>query len=162
MRHRKSGRKLGRTSSHYRATMNNLATALFRYKKIRTTLAKAKELRSVAEKLITKAKRGDVSSRRLVYERVRDRKVLVELFNEIAPQFAERNGGYTRVIKLGQRGGDAAEVAIIELVGFESVKPKKAEKPKKVTKETTAAAPAEIVETKPETAPEKVEETAKE
>ncbi|MBN2090189.1 50S ribosomal protein L17 [candidate division KSB1 bacterium] len=162
MRHRKSGRKLGRTSSHYRATMNNLATALFRYKKIRTTLAKAKELRSVAEKLITKAKRGDVSSRRLVYERIRDRKVLVELFNEIAPQFAERNGGYTRVIKLGQRGGDAAEVAIIELVGFENVKPKKVEKPKKVTKETTEATPAEVVETKPDTAPDKVEEPVKE
>jgi large subunit ribosomal protein L17 len=161
MRHRKSGRKLSRTSSHYRATFNNLATALFRYKKIRTTLAKAKELRSLAEKLITKAKRGDVSSRRLVYERIRDRKVLTELFNEIAPQFAERNGGYTRVIKLGQRGGDAAEVAIIELVGFESVKTKKSEKPKKVTKETKEETKPEVAELVSKTTPEMVEEPAK-
>lgn len=161
MRHRKSGRKLDRTSSHYRATFNNLATALFRYKKIRTTLAKAKELRSVAEKLITKAKRGDVSSRRLVYERIRDRKVLVELFNEIAPQFAERNGGYTRIIKLGQRGGDAAEVAFIELVGFESVKPKKSEKPKKETKETKEETTPQVTEEISESTPVNADESVK-
>lgn len=162
MRHRKSGRKLGRTNSHYRATFNNLATALFRYKRIQTTLAKAKELRSFAEKLITKAKRGDVSARRLVYERIRDRKVLVELFNEIAPKFAERNGGYTRIIKLGQRGGDAADVAFIELVGFETVKAKKSDKSKKETKETKAATKPESVEKAAEETPEKVEAPAKE
>ena len=119
MRHGKRGRKLGRTASHRRATLNNMATSLFMHGMIRTTKPKAKELRGVAERLITFAKRGDLHARRQVLRRIRNKVVVAKLFDEIAPTFAERQGGYTRVLNLGPRLGDATEVCVIELVGSE-------------------------------------------
>src|SRR5690606_15159 len=116
MRHRRKGRHLSRTAEHREAMMRNLATSLFRHGRIETTTAKAKELRVYAEPLITKAKRGDLHARRLVARKIRDREVLAKLFNEIGPRFADRRGGYTRIYQLGHRPGDAAEMAIIELV----------------------------------------------
>ncbi len=116
MRHRKKGRQLSRTRSHKKATMRNLATSLFRHERIETTTAKAKELRPYAERLITLARRGDVHSRRLAATKIQDRQVLGKLFDDIAPRYAERPGGYTRVLKLGNRKGDAAEMSLIELV----------------------------------------------
>jgi large subunit ribosomal protein L17 len=116
MRHRKKGRKLSRTASHRRATMRNMATNLFRHGRIETTTAKAKELRPYAERLITLAKRGDLHARRLAARRIQDSDVLRRLFADIAPKYTERPGGYTRILKLGHRQGDAADMALIELV----------------------------------------------
>lgn len=116
MRHRKKGRQLSRTRSHRKATMRNLATSLFRHERIETTTAKAKELRPYAERLITLARRGDVHARRLAAMKIQDREVLGKLFDDIAPRYMERPGGYTRVLKLGSRKGDAAEMSLIELV----------------------------------------------
>lgn len=117
MRHRKKGRQLSRTRSHRRATLRNLATSLFMHERIETTTAKAKELRPYAERLITLARRGDIHARRLAATKIQDRHVLGKLFDDIAPRYAERPGGYTRVLKLGNRKGDAAEMSLIELVG---------------------------------------------
>lgn len=130
MRHGRVGRKLGRTASHRKATLAALATALFVHKRITTTVAKAKEARGFAERLITFAKRGDLSARRHVRRFIHDRKVVKNLFDEIAPKYTERAGGYTRVVKLGQRAGDAAPLAILELVGYEGVQVEKARKAK--------------------------------
>jgi len=116
MRHRNKGRALGRTSSHREAMLRNMATSLFRHERIETTTAKAKELRPYAERLITLAKRGDLHARRLAARRVADREVLFKLFDAIGPRYAERPGGYTRVLKIGFRQGDGAEMAMIELV----------------------------------------------
>ncbi len=116
MRHGKKGRPLNRTTSHRKAMLRNMATSLFKHGRIETTVAKAKELRQYAEPLITKAKRGDLHARRLVARDIRDSETLAKLFDEIGPRYAERPGGYTRVVKLGHRAGDAADVAIIELV----------------------------------------------
>ncbi len=116
MRHRKKGRTLSRTASHKKATMRNMATSLFRHERIETTTAKAKELRPFAERLITLGKRGDLHARRLAGRLIADRQVLGKLFDDIGPRFMERPGGYTRVLKLGNRRGDAAEMALIELV----------------------------------------------
>ena len=116
MRHRKKGRKLQRTASHRRAMLRNLATSLFRHERIETTTAKAKELRPYAERLITLARRGDLHARRLVARKIQDREVLGKLFDEISPRYAERPGGYTRILKLGNRKGDSAEISLIELV----------------------------------------------
>ena len=116
MRHGKKGRKLSRTASHRKATLRNMATSLFRHGRIETTTAKAKELRPFAERLITLARRGDLHARRLAAQKIQDRQVLGNLFDEIAPRYAERPGGYTRILKLGARKGDAAEMSLIELV----------------------------------------------
>ena len=116
MRHRKKGRQLSRTASHRRATLRNMATSLFRHERIETTTAKAKELRPYAERLITLAKRGDLHARRLAGAKIHDREVLGKLFGDIAARFSERPGGYTRILKLGHRKGDAAEMSLIELV----------------------------------------------
>ena len=116
MRHRKKGRELSRTATHRKALLRNLATSLFRHERIETTTAKAKELRPYAERLITLARRGDVHSRRLAGRKIQDREVLGKLFKDIAPRFGERPGGYTRILKLGHRKGDAAEMALIEVV----------------------------------------------
>lgn len=128
MRHNNSGRKLGRTHSHRKALLNLLALQLFRHKKIKTTLAKAKEARRLAETMITRAKRAavkeketgkqDVHARRMIYRDIKDRDVITELFGPIVEKTAERPGGYTRVVKLGQRYGDAAEMALLELVDW--------------------------------------------
>lgn len=116
MRHRAKGRQLSRTASHRRALLANMATSLFKHDGITTTEAKAKELRPYAEKLITLARRGDLHARRLVERRIKDRDVLGRLFKELGPRFAARPGGYTRILKMGHRPGDGAEVARIELL----------------------------------------------
>jgi large subunit ribosomal protein L17 len=124
MRHNVSGRKLGRTPAHRKMLYRNLVTELFRHERITTTLPKAKEARRVAEKLITKAKAGDLHSRREAAKKLNDPAVLQKLFAEIGPRYAERPGGYTRILKLsGGRKGDNAEEAILELVDS-SVRPK--------------------------------------
>jgi large subunit ribosomal protein L17 len=130
MRHNVKGRKLGRTSSHRKATMQALATSLLKHKRIKTTLAKAKELRGFAEKLITKARKGDLHSQRQVMELLKDKEVVKELFGDIVTRIGDRPGGYTRVIKLGQRFGDAAQMAIIELVDYNEIITAKEEKQK--------------------------------
>jgi large subunit ribosomal protein L17 len=116
MRHRAKGRQLSRTSSHKRALLNNMAASLFEHGRIVTTEAKAKELRPFAEKLITLARRGDLHARRLVERRIKDRETLGKLFSEIGPRFAARPGGYTRILKMGHRPGDGADIARIELL----------------------------------------------
>jgi large subunit ribosomal protein L17 len=116
MRHRAKGRQLSRTSTHKRAMLNNMATSLFTHGRVITTEAKAKELRPFAEKLITLARRGDLHARRLVQRKIKDRETLGRLFSEIGPRFAARPGGYTRILKLGHRPGDGADVARIELL----------------------------------------------
>ena len=116
MRHRAKGRQLSRTSTHKRAMLNNMASSLFEHGRIVTTEAKAKELRPFAEKLITLARRGDLHARRLVERRIKDRDTLGKNFSEIGPRFAARPGGYTRILKLGHRPGDGADVARIELL----------------------------------------------
>src|SRR5262247_311768 len=116
MRHRAKGRQLSRTASHKKATMNNLATNLFKNGGTPTTEAKAKELRPFAERLITLARRGDLHARRLVERRLKDKDVTHKLFDEIGKRFAARPGGYTRIVKLGHRVGDGADVARIELL----------------------------------------------
>ncbi|HPD89743.1 MAG: 50S ribosomal protein L17 [Anaerovoracaceae bacterium] len=109
-------RKLGRPSAHRKAMLRNLVTDLFREERISTTVTRAKETRREAEKMITLAKRGDLHARRQVMSYVYDEDVVKKLFDEIAPKYAERNGGYTRILKLGPRQGDAAEVVFLELV----------------------------------------------
>ena len=116
MRHRVKGRQLSRTSSHRRAMLNNMATSLLQHDRVVTTQAKAKELRPFVERLITLARRGDLHARRQVERRIKDRKVAGRLFSEIGPRFASRPGGYTRIVKLGHRVGDGAELARIELL----------------------------------------------
>ena len=119
MRHGKSGRKLGRTSSHRKAMFRNMVTSLFEHERMVTTEQKAKELRPIAEKMITLAKRGDLHARRQALSYIQSKDVVAKLFDEIQGQFADRQGGYTRIIKTGNRLGDAAPMAIIELVGYE-------------------------------------------
>jgi len=116
MRHRKDHRKLSRTAAHRRALLRNLVTALFQYERIETTVAKAKEARRLGERLITFAKRGDVAARRHVARFVTKSEVTHKLFETIAPWYAERNGGYTRILRIGHRLGDAGETAYLELI----------------------------------------------
>jgi large subunit ribosomal protein L17 len=116
MRHRKSGRKLNRNSSHRKAMFRNMSASLFEHEMIRTTLAKAKELRRKAEPLITLAKEDSVANRRLAFARLRDRDVVTKLFDELGPRYATRPGGYLRILKCGFRSGDNAPMAIVELV----------------------------------------------
>jgi large subunit ribosomal protein L17 len=116
MRHRKSGRKLGRNSSHRKAMFRNMATSLFRHETIKTTLPKAKELRRVAEPLITLAKEDGVANRRLAFARLRDKEVVGKLFKDLGPRFKARPGGYIRILRLGPRAGDAAPMALVMLV----------------------------------------------
>jgi large subunit ribosomal protein L17 len=156
MRHGKSGRRLGRTTSHREAMFRNLVTSFLNHEKITTTDAKAKEIRSVAEKMITLGKRGDLHSLRQAASYIREKSVVTKLFSTIAPRYKDRPGGYTRIIKLGIRQGDAAAVSLIELVE-EGMKPQKVRKqPVKaaITPKVSAAAvhaavvePAEVSET---------------
>jgi large subunit ribosomal protein L17 len=119
MRHNNAGRKLGRTSSHREAMFRNMVTSLFEHERIITTKEKAKELRPIAEKMITLAKRGDLHARRQALSYIRSKGVVDKLFGTIQEQFSDRAGGYTRIILTGVRHGDAAQMAIIELVGYE-------------------------------------------
>jgi len=116
MRHQNSGRQLNRNSSHRKAMFKNMASSLFRHELIKTTLPKAKELRRVAEPLITKAKVDSVANRRYVYDRIRDREMVGKLFAELGPRYKERPGGYLRILKCGHRTGDKAPMALVELV----------------------------------------------
>lgn len=116
MRHRNAGRKLNRTATHRSALFASLAVALIKHEQIATTLPKAKELRRVADRLITLAKRGDLHARRLVFSRIRDEAMVAKLFDTLGPRYADRPGGYTRVMKAGFRCGDSAPMAVIELV----------------------------------------------
>jgi large subunit ribosomal protein L17 len=116
MRHRKAGRHLNRTSSHREAMFRNMAASLFRHELIKTTLPKAKELRRVAEPLITLAKSDSVHLRRLAFARLRDKEVVGKLFVELGPRYQQRPGGYLRILKCGFRAGDAAPMAYVELV----------------------------------------------
>ena len=128
MRHLKAGRKLGRTASHRKAMLANLAASLIEHKSIITTKQKGKEARGVVERLITFAKRGDLAARRQVLRTLRDKALVQELFDTIAPKYKGRPGGYTRVIKIGNRKGDDAPMAVLELVGYEGVQAEKIEK----------------------------------
>lgn len=119
MRHRKAGKRLGRTSSHRIAMFRNMVTSLFEHERIITTTEKAKEVRPIAEKLITLAKRGDTHARRQALGYVRSKAIVEKLFTVIKDKFATRNGGYTRILQTGVRRGDAAGMAIFELVGYE-------------------------------------------
>ena len=172
MRHRKKVAKLGRTAAHRKALMANMSASLFEHKHITTTEAKAKAARRFSEKLITMAKQDTVHARRMALKKLRHRKVVHILFNEIAPAFAERNGGYTRIVKLGQRDGDAARMAILELVGFDMASKKKKakdadkEEPKKKkrgrkAKEEEAEAAAEAEEAPKKEKPEKKKKETK-
>jgi large subunit ribosomal protein L17 len=144
MRHRVGFRKLGRVTPHRIALLRNLATALFERERIRTTLMKAKELRPYAERLITQAKRDDdrLHARRLVAREIHDLTVVKKLFDDLGPRYATRPGGYMRILRLGPRRGDAAEMAIVELLGSEYKPEKKDEKGKKAEGEKKPAARA--------------------
>jgi large subunit ribosomal protein L17 len=128
MRHRKSGRKLGRNSSHRKAMFRNMATSLVRHETIKTTLPKAKELRRVIEPLITLAKIDGVANRRLAFDRLRDKEAVGKLFSDLGPRFKERPGGYLRILKMGPRPGDAAPMALVQLVDGPEVADEAAEK----------------------------------
>lgn len=129
MRHRNSGRKFSRDSSHRRSMFRNMAVSLMQHEQIRTTLPKAKELRRVVEPLITMAKNDSVSKRRMAFDRLRDRETVTKLFNELGPRYLARPGGYLRILKCGYRPGDAAPMAIVQLV----------DKPEGSQKETAGA-----------------------
>ncbi len=146
MRHNKAGRRLGRTTSHRVAMFRNMVTSFLNHERITTTDAKAKELRSIAEKMITLGKRGDLHSQRLAASFIREKSVVTKLFSEIAPRYADRQGGYTRIVKLGLRPGDNASLSMIELVSEPcNPKPVKAAAPK-VVSQPVAAAAEEVVE----------------
>ncbi|CAM3315875.1 50S ribosomal protein L17 [Rhodothermus bifroesti] len=134
MRHHKKGFKLGRTYGHRRATLAALSCALIRHKRIRTTLAKAKALRQFIEPLITRAKEDTTHNRREVFRYLQDKEAVKELFGEIAEKVGDRPGGYTRVVRVGYRPGDGAEMAIIELVDYNDLKPADARKARKRTR----------------------------
>lgn len=158
MRHAKAGRRLGRKTSHRIAMFRNMATSFFSHEKITTTDAKAKELRPIVEKLITLAKRGDLHARRQAASYIRDTKTVAKLFSQIAPRYQERDGGYTRIIKLGLRPGDNAEISIIELVEEALVKKAPKSKPVKSATAVPPVVPA-VVEPAAETSVEEVQLT---
>ena len=143
MRHRVHGRKLGRTSAHRKALFRNQLTALFTHERIVTTLAKAKELRPLAEKMVTLARTGTLPARRKVAAMISDRIIVRRLFDEIAPRFTDRTGGYTRIMKLGPRLGDAAEMCLIEILN----------EPVATSQETAPVEEAVIEEVPAETTP---------
>jgi large subunit ribosomal protein L17 len=158
MRHNSAGRRLGRTTSHRTAMFRNMVTSFLEHEKITTTDAKAKELRSIAERMITLGKKGDLHATRQAAAYIRDKKIVTKLFTTIAPRYADRPGGYTRIIKLGIRPGDTASVSVIELVEAE-MKPKKVSNKPAPVKVAKAAAPVAVVEEAPvaETAEETTE-----
>lgn len=137
MHNRVGFNRLGRKSSHRKALHRNMVTSLFKYERVKTTKAKALEIKRTAEKMVTRAKIDSVHNRRMVARIVSDKAVLNKLFIEIAPRFVERPGGYTRVLKLGKRAGDAAEMVILEFVEGAEEKAPKAEDPKKKTKKVS-------------------------
>ncbi len=118
MRHKKAGRRLGRTTPHRKAMMRNMVTSLLEHERIVTTTPKAKELRKLADQMITLAKRGDLHARRQALAVIRDKRVVDKLFSQLRDEYMDRNGGYTRILRTGNRNGDAAAMAIIELVNY--------------------------------------------
>lgn len=134
MRHRTAGRKLNRTSSHRLMMLRNMVTSLFEHERVETTEAKAKELRRLAERLVTSAKRGDLHARRQALRIINSKKVVRKLFDEIAPRFQGRNGGYTHILKTRNRVGDGAALAIIELIPTQEKEPKTTKKSAKKKK----------------------------
>lgn len=141
MRHRVTGKNLGRSASHRRSTIGSLCTALFLHKRVTTTVTKAKESRRAAEKLITTARGNDHNAYREVFKSIRHKDAIKALFTEVVPKIGQRPGGYTRVVKLGQRRGDGAEMAVLELVDF-NLTESPAPKPKKTEKSVPATAGA--------------------
>lgn len=125
MRHRKAGKRLGRTTSNRQAMMRNMVTSLIEHERIITTVPKAKEARKVADQMITLAKRGDLHARRQALSYMQDKKVVAKLFDTLKEEYAQRAGGYTRIIRTGNRLGDAADMAILELVNYQEEKPGK-------------------------------------
>jgi len=164
MRHRVKGRKLSRTSAHRKATMRALTMALVREHRIVTTVAKAKELRRFVEPLITRSKEDNLLNRRMVFSSLQNKETVKKLFAEIGPKSADRNGGYTRVIKIGFRQGDGAEMAVVELVDYNDIKPEggKTTKKKRTRRAGKAAPKADAAPAAPvveEVADEVVEAT---
>jgi large subunit ribosomal protein L17 len=135
MRHLNQGRKLNRTSAHRKALFRNLVLSLVRYERIKTTDAKAKELRRYADRMVTLGKRGDLAARRLAYNFMQSRDAVKKLFDEIAPRFKDRAGGYTRVVKFGMRRGDAAPLSIIEFTSNENAEAKTPRKKRAVRRD---------------------------
>jgi len=141
MRHMNQGRKLNRTSAHRKALFRNLVLALLKHERIKTTDAKAKELRHFADRMVTLGKRGDLAARRLAFNFMQSRDAVKKLFDEIAPRFKERNGGYTRVVKFGFRRGDAASLSIIEFTGVSEKAEAKKPRKKRAQRRDRAAEP---------------------
>jgi len=137
MNHRSGINRLGRNASHRRATLGALTLALFKYERVRTTLAKAREARRVAERLITRAREDSVHNRRIAGKAIQDERVLAKLFKDIAPRFAQRPGGYTRILKVGKRYGDSSEMAILELVERKERERKRKKKEAQAAKESS-------------------------
>ncbi|MEE9566908.1 MAG: 50S ribosomal protein L17 [Desulfobacteria bacterium] len=163
MRHRKAGKKLNRTGSHRNAMFRNMVTSLFEHGRIQTTDAKAKELRRWADRMVTLAKRGDLHARRQALAVMRDKTVVHKLFEEAADRFGDRVGGYTNVVKIGRRRGDAAPISLVELVTPKEKKEQKKKKTaQKVTEKAKEKAPAKAKEKAPAKAKEKAPAKAKE
>jgi large subunit ribosomal protein L17 len=159
VRHARSGKKLGRDSAHRKALYSNLAGALIEHGRIKTTVTKAKAVKPIAEQMITLGRRGDLHARRQATAFLRSRDVVHKLFAEVAPRFKDRPGGYARIIKIGPRPGDAAEMVYLELVDEEYVEKQREERtPEVVAAEPVAAVPVEAAEEAPETEAEAVEE----
>jgi large subunit ribosomal protein L17 len=160
MRHQRAGKKLGRDSAHRKALYSNLAGALIEHGRIKTTVTKAKAVKPLAEQMITLGRRGDLHARRQATAFLRSRDVVHHLFAEVAPRFKDRPGGYTRIVKLGPRPGDSAEMAYLELVDEEYVAQQREARTPAVVEEPVADVPAEAAEEAPETEEELVEEPA--
>jgi large subunit ribosomal protein L17 len=158
MRHKKHTFKIGRSGAHRRAMLANMVCSLFDNGEIRTTITKAKEARRLAEKMITRGKKGDLHSRRLAIAKLRNKESVKNLFDVVALRFMDREGGYTRIIRLGRRIGDAAEICILQLVEDEVPK-KKSKKTKKADKKSAEAAPVEEVKAEEVPVEAAVEET---
>ena len=158
MRHQKRGRKLGRTASHRKAMLQNMAASVLLHKQIKTTEAKAKEARKLVERLITYGKKGTTHARRLAFAILRDKKATTILCDEIAPVYENRQGGYTRLIKLGYRPNDTSKVVLLQLVDFFSEEPKK-DKKKSTEKKANKPAASKKVEVKEDVPVEKAVET---
>ena len=163
MRHQKAGRKLGRTTSHRWAMFKNMLTSFFEWEKIETTSAKAKELRPLAEKVITLGKRGDLAARREVLKLIANKKIVQKLFNEIAPKVTSRLGGYTRIVRAGFRAGDSAPMSIIEIISEEKgAEKKKGAKKKQAAGKPKPKAAKEVKKGKPSKGEPKTKEASEE
>jgi len=149
MRHRKSGVKLNRTTSHRQAMFRNMVTSLLKYDRIKTTDAKAKELRRWADHIVTLAKRGDLHARRMAMSIVREKDVVHKIFEEAPKRFGSISGGYTRIVKIGRRPGDAAAMTLVELVSSDMAKPTKAKKAQTKTEDKAVAAETKVTGTLP-------------